>query len=106
MAKDLKNTETIDGVPIHENPDKLIDYITTDNSPFTIAVVQRENEKAKDYYLMMGKYRIFPNPFMDLETAKQEAESITWDKIMQIIAIMVRSFLNGDLELDEKQIKQ
>lgn len=64
---------------------KLIEKIEIENTPFTIM-------KHKDeWYILIGKYRLSEGYINKLE-ALEEAKKMTWEKIMQVIGVMIEEY--------------
>ena len=63
--------------------EELIKFTDVENTPFT--VISKEDE----HIVMLGKYRV-SETFENQEEAIKDAESITWNRITQLITIMLR----------------
>ena len=69
------------------NSNVLIERIEIPSTPF-MAV-----RKEKDWYVMLGNYRLTPE-LESFHDASKEALLITWNKIMNVMAIMVEELKN------------
>lgn len=68
---------------------ELVTYSEVKGTPFTIAKVVKE--KHTEYYILMGKYRVQEEgvSYIAEKEAIKEAKTITWEKIMQVISVMI-----------------
>lgn len=67
--------------------EQLIEYHKVEGTPFTIA------RNGKEWFVLMGKYRLTE----DVKTrrnAMQNALKMTWDRMMQVMQIMITDELN------------
>lgn len=60
----------------------LVKFTEVENTPFTIA------EQEEQYHILLGKFRMNKEPFDNFDEALKEAETINWDKIINVIGIM------------------
>lgn len=58
------------------------------NSPFTI-VEEPKNEKEAQFHLTVGRYRF--ETYTTYEEAEKEAFNITWDKILQVVGMLIEA---------------
>lgn len=66
------------------NSEQLVERIPLENTPFT--AIRTE----KIWFLTMGKYRL-TNQLGSLEECKAEAEDMTWNRLVQVIQIMIEA---------------
>lgn len=64
-------------------------------TPFTIVEEPINNEKSQ-YHVTVGRYRL--NTYEKMEEAVKECNTITWDKIIQVIGILIEA----NKEINEK----
>lgn len=57
-----------------------------ENTPFTIITIENN-----EHFITLGKYRL-SEKYETFEEAEQNANTIDWNKIMQIIGIMIEKF--------------
>lgn len=57
--------------------------------PFTPFTIAREHEH---WYVLMGKYRL--SAPLSKENALFDANNMTWDRILQVIGIMIKEMPN------------
>lgn len=80
------NTTTKQNFGINTKKNKknkeLIKRTIIENTPFTIIEINEE------YFITMGSYRI-SEKFKTLEEATEEANTINWNKIIQVISILM-----------------
>ena len=62
---------------------ELINFTQVENTPFTVI------SKEEQHIVMLGKYRI-SETFESKEEAIKDANSITWNRITQLITVMLR----------------
>lgn len=67
---------------LESNSKQLVEQTKIEGTPFTAI---RIDEK---YFLTLGKYRL-TNQLTSLEECKLEAQDASWDRIMQVIQIMI-----------------
>jgi hypothetical protein len=87
--KTTKNTELENLNGLSEKTSRLnyseeLEMHSVNDTPFVVA---RQNE---DWFVIMGKHRL-TNSIETFEEAVQEAEKITWNKVVQVIAIILEN---------------
>ena len=65
---------------------ELLNKIEVSGTPFTIV----NNNDGKGWFILMGKYNISGNGYESQEDAFENASKIDWDKILQVIQILIR----------------
>lgn len=73
--KNYGNEETIGEELIHRED--------VENTPFTIMQIE------DDYFATMGKYRL-TELHKDKEKLKKELTKITWNRIVQVVSVMIQ----------------
>lgn len=61
---------------------ELTDITQIEGTPFT--AIRMDNK----YFLALGRYRL-TNMLDTFEQAKEETENVSWDRIMQVIQVMI-----------------
>ena len=75
--------------------EELINFTEVENTPFTVI------SKEEQHIVMLGKYRV-SETFESKDEAIKDANSITWNRITQLITVMLR--LNEEVkELKSKE---
>lgn len=87
LTASRKYEKSADEIRNKESNTEMIERIEIKDTPFT--AVRVENQ----WFLSMGKYRI-TEPTEDKEECMKEAENTTWNRIMQVVQIMVEYNLN------------
>ncbi len=83
---------------IDNKKSNLIKYNKVKGTPFTVVKKENEDNEGHEWYVLMGAYRLTEG----LKTEKEACETIkeiTWDKIMQVISILIRENEKGNLQL-------
>lgn len=62
------------------------------NSPFKALRI------GKEWYLLMGKYRLNEKPLKSLTAVSKEAKDVSWDRLMQIMRIVAEDVLTAKIE--------
>lgn len=68
---------------------ELVERIEVKDTPFTIVKVNGE------FFGTMGKYRI-TEPVEDLEECKKSLEGFNWNRVMQVVMLLVEELTVGD----------
>lgn len=76
------------------NSNELVERIPITDTPFT--AIRLDNK----WFLTMGKYRI-SEPVDSFEQIQMEAENTTWDRIMQVILIVINEQKEADSRKSE-----
>lgn len=71
--------------------DKQDYLIERDDSynPLTIVGVTVENKEEKDWHVMLGKFRLNEETHKSQESAVEDAQKLTLERVMQVIQIMI-----------------
>lgn len=81
---------TIEDQPKQQSKE-LFRIVEVDTTPFNVVERTNENEE-KEYYVVMGKYRLNNNTFLSEAEAVEWAKEITWEKIMQVVGIVTENW--------------
>lgn len=81
----MELSNTSQNAEIQDNKDYLNRFENVENTPFTIV-----NQDDK-YYGVIGKHRI-TELYENKEELKKELETITWDRVCQVIWAVVEKF--------------
>lgn len=68
-----------------DSPSELITRIEIKDTPFTVL---KNNE---EYFVLLGKYRLSEG-YRTPEEAEINAKHWTWDRIMQVIGVMIEEY--------------
>ena len=79
-SEDTNNT-ALDLLKVDERNTELVEKIEVENTPFTIV----KNEGL--WYILLGKYRLTEG-YEDKEEVLKEANTINWNKILQVCIII------------------
>lgn len=75
-----------------EQTKKLANYEKLENTPFTLA--ELDTEEGIKWYVLMGKYRL-SEAMETKEKAEEDAERQDWERLLQIIQIMIEANIKG-----------
>lgn len=89
----LENANTMDNKNLNSNKE-MIKLNEVKNTPFSI-LEKLENEEY-EYYVMLGKYRLSES-FKSLEEAMEDAKRTDWERLMQVVGVMVEEFNNKSI---------
>lgn len=88
----MKATSKLDSSNKEENTE-LVKRYEIEDSPFTIIGLPTGEKKKEKYFGVMGKYRVtLPNESKDAIEA--ELKDVTWNRIIQVILILMETDLN------------
>lgn len=65
---------------------ELIKMHEVENTPFTLI------ETEEGIHVMLGKYRLTAEPFTDANSAYQDAKRTDWERMMQVMGVMIEEF--------------
>lgn len=72
-----------------------------DGSPFIVIEAPKENNEESDFTVVLGKYKV--EEFENLEEAIKYCTEITWDKIFQVVGILIESDKQMEKEKEKLQ---
>ncbi len=72
--------------------EELIEYNPLDGTPFTVASMMDTDSDIVRHYVLFGKYRLTEG-FETAEEAKADAESMTWNRIMEVMSVVLETFM-------------
>jgi hypothetical protein len=94
----LENNSKSNLLDINEKNEELVQREYIDETPFT--VVSHENS----HYVLMGTNRMHNEPFKTKEEAIQNAKTMDWEKLIQVIFVVFQDLIkNKQLEVNEKE---
>ncbi len=76
-----------------EKSEELLKYEPLDGTPFTIASMADREKDVVKHFVLFGKYKMREEGFDTVEEAIDDAKSIGWDRIMQVLSIVMESFM-------------
>lgn len=100
----MKNSDTkhsLGNASVTDKPSSLIDYEQLEGTPFLIVSMEQENSNKKEHFGAIGKVRI-TEMYETKEKAIEETVEITWDRIVQVMTVIIEEKDRIKKILDER----
>lgn len=94
INKIFKKSPQTEKIP-SEDGTKIIEKYEIPETPFTAVKLNDQ------WFLMMGKYRLSQTPFKTLKETLIESENVNWDRVLQVIQIMITANDNQKAKIEE-----
>lgn len=79
-----------------DDPAQLFQQYDVDGTPFKITKMED-----KGWFVNLGKYRLSP-PYKNMETAWEDAKHMSWDRIMQVVQVMINENLPKEKKISPR----